>query len=78
MKKAVIKYVICYSKNWDLLVLIILAIIIRHQNILINVHTAKNLTLKHCNFLPLSRINDYALVVSKQLIVLSVHLFGAY
>ena len=41
IKKAVIKYVICYSTNCDLLVLIILAKIIGHQNIFINVHTAK-------------------------------------
>ena len=49
-----------------------------YQNILINVHTAKTITLKHCEFLPLSRIYDSALVVSKQVKVFPVRLFGAH
>ena len=56
-------------------------IIIKHQsvyqNILFNVHTTENVTLKHCEVLPLSRIYDSALVVCKQVIVLPDHLFGA-
>ena len=41
-----------------------------YQNILINVHTAQNVILIHCEHLPLSRIYDSALVVFKQVIVL--------
>ena len=37
-----------------------------------------NITLKHCEYLPLSRIKDFGLVVCKQVIVLPVHLLGAH
>ena len=49
-----------------------------YQNILINVHAALNITLKPCEFLPLSKIYDSALIVCKQVLVLPVHFFGAH
>ena len=59
-----------------------LEIIIKHQPMyqrnLINVHTAYNITLKHCDVLPLSRKFNSALVVCKQVIVLPVNLLGAH
>ena len=53
-----------------------LEIFIKHrpmyQNIVNNVHTAKNITLKHCEFLPSSTIYYSVLVVCKQVKVLPV------
>ena len=50
----------------------------RYQYILINVPTAKNITLIHCEFLPSSKIYHSALVVCKQVIVRPVLSFGAH
>ena len=67
MKKVVTKYVGLNFKNRP-----------RYQKILINLPTASNITLKLCEFLPLSKIYDSAPVVCKQVIVLLVQLFGAH
>ena len=45
----------------------------QNQNIVINVHTTLNIILEDCDFSPLSRIYDFALVVWKQVIVLPVY-----
>ena len=60
----------------------ILEIFIKHlpmyQNIVNNVHTAKTITLKHCEFLPSSTIYYSVLVVCKQVKMLPVHWLGAH